>query len=365
VKKKMKWILGGIVAIVIVLAALFQGSRPLEVKTLEVLPREIAKTFEEEGLVVTENETIISAPLGGKIAAIPVKEGDRVLAGELLAVLDSRALNFELEDLQGQLRSLKAQWETEKSGIGLEKLKQLYEAGAISQKEYQDAKNKVDSDYYPGQIDSLEARIRSVKYQIEESSIKAPEEGIVSELSVKHGQVIAAGNHLMKLFRDQSYLVEVFVLTEDAARLKGGTEVELIQENNEGDTVFKGVVESLAPAAVEKISVLGLREQRVKVTIKPHIPAGLVSLQPGYALDVRFTLDRQKDKLVVPKTALFPYQDGEGIWIVEDGKARVRQVKRGFENEKEVVIEEGLSAGELVLVNPQQEGLREGVRVRR
>lgn len=362
-KKKWKLILGGIIVIALILTAVYQGSRPLEVKVLEVKPQEIAKTFKEEGLVTTDREMPIYAVIGGKVDSIHVSEGEHVQDGTLLAELDSRSLAYELESLEGQLRSLKAQQETEKSGTDLAKLKKLYEAGAISQKEYEDARNKVESDYYPGQIASLEAQIKSVLYQIDQNSIKAPREGVVSELAVKAGEVVAPGTVLMNLFQDDAYLLEVFVLTADAARLKAGNEVELIQENKAGDVMFKGTVERVAPSAVEKISPLGLTEQRVKVTIKPQIPEGLV-LRPGFALDARFTIDRQTDRLVVPKTAVFPYDNGDGLWILENGKARVRAVKTGFENEKEVVIEEGLKEGDLVLQNPQQEGLKEGIKVK-
>lgn len=362
-KKKWKLILGGIIAVCLILLIAFQATRPLAVKVLEIKPHDIAKTFKEEGIVITDKETPIYAASGGKLISIPVREGEHVEAGTVLAELDSRGLLYELENLEGQLRSLKAQQETEKSSTDLDKLKQLYEAGAISKKEYEDAKNKVESDYYPGQIASLEAQIKATQFKIEENCIKATQEGIVSDLSAKIGEVVSPGTRLMNLFEDQSYLLEIFILTADAARVKPGIEVELIQENKTGDIQFKGVVERIAPSAIEKISALGLTEQRIKVTIRPEIPEGLV-LRPGFALDVKFTIDRQTDRLVVPKTAVFPYENGDGIWVVEDGKAMVRSVKKGFENEKEVVIEEGLKAGDLIIMNPQLEGLKEGIRVK-
>lgn len=362
-KKKWKLILGGIVAVGLILMIIFQSTRPLEVKVLEVREREISKTFKEEGLVVTDKETPVHAVLGGKLEAIPVSEGEHVQAGALLAVFDSRSLLFELQNLEGQMRSLKAQQETEKSAADLSKLKKLYEAGAISKKEYEDATNRVESDYYPGQIAAIEAQIQSVQLKIDDCSIKASQDGVVSELTVKVGEVISPGTLLMNLFQDDSYLVEVFLLTSDVSRIKQGAEVELIQENKAGDVLFKGDVEKIAPSAVEKISALGLSEQRVKVSIRPRIPKELV-LRPGFALDARFTLDKETNRLVVPKTAVFPYGSSDGIWVAEAGKARVRAVKTGFENEREVVIEEGLKQGELILLNPQQEGLKDGVRVK-
>ena len=362
-KKKYKLILGGVVAVILILVAVLQGTQALVVKTLQVEPRDIAKTFKEEGLVVTPEDTPVYAAVSGQIIDIPVREGQRVQQGEPLLVMDTEALGYQLEQLEGQLRSVQAQQQLELAAIGLDELQKLYEAGAISRKEYEDAKLKAESDYYPGQIASLQAQIKTVQYQIEQSSIRAAQDGIVSRLDVKEGMVVSPGTLLMHLFSEDSFQVETFVLTEDVAAMSAGQEVVLIQDNKAQDISFPGRIESIAPSAVEKISALGLTEQRVRVLIKPQIPESL-QLKPGFALDVSFTIDKREKQLVVPKTALFPYQEGDGVWIVENGKARVRAVKRGFENDKEAAIIEGLISGDLVILNPQLTGLKEGARIK-
>ncbi len=361
-KKKYRVILGGAAALIVIAVFVFQGLQALEVKTLRVEPQVIAKTFKEEGVVVTTQDTLVYAAVAGKIIDIPVREGQSVRQGELLVALDTQPLDYQLEELTGQLRSLQAQQELEAAVIAPDKLQQLYEAGAISRKEYEDAKRKIESDYYPGQIAALNAQIKAVQYQIDQSSVKAAHAGVISQLDVKEGMVITPGTFLMNLFSEDSFQVEAYVLTEDVARMSVGQEVELIQDNKAEDLSFTGMIESIAPSAVEKVSALGLKEQRVKILIKPLIPEKL-QLKPGFALDINFTVDRQEDQLVVPKTVLFPYQDGEGVWVIDGSKAKVRAVKRGFENDKEAAITEGLQSGDRVILNPQLAGLKEGAKV--
>jgi len=362
-KKKFKLILGGVLALIVITVLILQGTKALEAKALKLEPRDIAKSFKEEGLVISAEDTPVYAALTGKITGIAVQEGQTVKAGDLLATLDSQALVYQLEQLRGQLSSIQAQQQLEMAAIDLARLEKLYEAGAISRKEYEDAKLKAESQYYPGQIAALEAQIKSVQYQVEQSSIKADQDGIVSQLDAKKGMLAAPGQLLMKLFNAGNYQVETYVLTEDVARMSIGQEVELIQDNKTGDVQFKGSIEGISPSAVEKISALGLKEQRVKVLIKPQIPQNL-QLKPGFALDIRFTIDRQEGQLVVPKTALFPYQEGDGVWVLDGGKAKVRSVKKGFENDKEATITEGLKSGETILLNPQLAGLKEGARIK-
>lgn len=361
-KKKWKIILGVIVVIIIAAVVIMESTKGLEAKVVNVTTRDIAKTFKEEGQVVADQVLPLHTVNGGKIITIPVQEGDHVKAGDLLIAFDSQELAYLLEQLNGELRSLEAQQDLEKSTVSLDKMKQLYEMGAISKKEYDDAKNKIESQYYPGLIDSLQAQIKSVQHQINETYILAPKDGIISQLNVKEGQVLLPGTHLMTLFQDDLYQVEVYVLTEDVARINNGMEICLIQDNKMEDVVFTGYVQNIAPSAVEKTSSLGLQEKRVKITIAPNIPQGLL-LRPGYALDVEFTIDKQVGKLIVPKTTIFPYEDGDALWLVVDDKAKIQRIEKGFENDKDVVITEGLKEGDKVILNPQLKGLKEGIKI--
>lgn len=363
-KKKYKLILGGAVAVIIAFVVILQMTKTLEVKAVQIEPQAIAKTFKEEGLVIAGKDTPVYTTVTGKIVKMPVQEGQAVQEGDLLLALDTLSLVYQLEQLEGQLRSLQAEQQIEIASLGLDKLEKLYQAGAISRKEYEDAKLKAESQIYPGQIAALHAQIKSVQYQIEQSNIKAPQGGIVSQLALEEGMVVASGTFVMNIFSPESYQVETYVLTEDVARLAKGHEADLIQENKSGDILFKGSIESIAPSAVEKTSALGLREQRVKVIIKPQIPENL-QLKPGFALDVSFTIERQEGQLVVPKTAVFPYQEGEAVWIIDGGKARIRAIKRGFENDKDVAVSEGLRPGDTIILNPQLAGLKDGARVKK
>jgi len=361
---KKKWKVIGMLVLVtaIAAAAIIQNFRGLQTNLLTIEPRSIERTFKEEGIVVAGKEHPVCALYGGRVVDLPVEEGSAVQKGQLLIAFDTSELVYQVEQLRGQLKSVVAQQELEKSKTSVDRLKQLYEAGAISQKEYEDALNTVNSQYYPGQIEALHAQINLLEYRIKESSLYAPANGIVARLEARTGMVVGAGQKVMTIFEQDGCVVETFVLTKDASAIQPGLKVGLIQDNRSRKAVFAGMVEKIAPTAVEMVSALGLAEQRIKVTVRPDLPAGVV-LKPGYSLDVEFTTERRENCLVVPKTAMFPYNDGEAVWVVRDGKARIQPVKKGFETDRETVIEEGLVPGDLVVLNPQLEGLKEGKRI--
>jgi len=226
----------------------------------------------------------------------------------------------------------------------------------------QDSDKSGTVQYYKGMIESLNAQIEQVKYQIERSEIKAPFDGIVKDLEAEKGLPAFPQSPLLTVFQPDSYEVEVFVLTEDIVELKEGMAVELIQERKDQDVVFEGIIDKIAPSAEEKISSLGLTEQRVKVTIRPN-DNEKAELRPGYALDVKFVTHKEDNRLAVPKAVLFPYEDRDALWVVRNGKAIIQPVVKGLENDQEVVILEGLKDGDTVIRNPQLEGLKQGKRI--
>jgi len=362
-KKKWKIILGAILSVCLIAVLALQYTKPLEAELLTLQRQDLAKTFKEEGRVKAQNETQVYTQYGGKVLKVPVKEGDIVKAGDLLTTFDHQALNYQIQNLQAQLRSIEAQKDLQVLTIDLEAKKLLYEAGAISQKEFEEAKNTIDSDYYPALLSAVRSQINQLYYQVNLHNVVSPISGTVAEIQVKEGMVVPPASPLLTVFNGDFVEVETFVLTEDASRIYAKMPVDLIQDNRTGDIVFPGTVERIAPSAVEKISTLGLVEQRLSVTISPQIPKDLL-LKPGYALDVAFTLDKQEDQLAVPKTVLFPYQDGDAVWVVIEDKAEIRPIKKGFETDKYVAISEGLSEGDYIILNPKLAGLKEGKTIR-
>lgn len=412
-KKKWKRILGGIAALTILGMIASQSLQPLRLELLEMRKRDIAQTFTEEGLVASASEHPISTVAGGKIVRIPVVEGQKVEQGALLMEIDSRELAFQADQLRAQLKSVRGEEvkilresypaELVKQQAGLERAKgdqeaarknfdrisALYDAGAVSSLEYENAQkalkeaenaaaaetavleallaqNKPGAGavlYYAGLKESLESQIESLTYQIDQYTIEAPARGTIAQLSAKEGETAAPGTQVMTLLQQGLFKVEAFVLTEDADDLQNGMQVTLIQDKLDKDIAFPGTVSGIAPSAVKKTSALGLEEQRVKVTVLPDVPAG-TTLRPGYALDIEFKTAEEKDRLVAPKTAVFSYQGGDAVWVVRKGKASIQPISKDFENDAEIAVTEGLQEGDLVVLDPRAEGLKEGKKIK-
>ena len=411
-QKKWKIVFGGLLAIIVLAIILLNAAQGLEAELLEVQPRDIAKTFKEEGKVISEVDRPIHALYGGEIRELHVEEGQEVKKGDLLAVISSEELALQLRQLEAQLKSLRgeeektllepqqstikgqelllqqARQDLEKAETNLARIKEIYETGGASQKEYEEAFHAAEAaainlelqaealsllektyspaggarEYYTGRKEALQAQIDLLQYQLERCTLTAPVDGTVANLAVKESELPNPGVPIMNIFQKDNSTIEVYVRAEDVQSIETGMQVDLLPDRKAQEHIFQGTLQRIAPTAVETISALGLAEQRVKVMVEPAA-AESPALFPGYKLDVEFTIDKKKNKLVVPKTALFPYEEGEALWVVREEKATVQPVETGFENDREVVIEQGLEKGDLIILNPQLEGIKAGKKI--
>ena len=411
-QRKWKIIFGGTLAVIVLVAVALQAFQGLEAELLEVHPRDIANTFKEEGKVISKVNLPIHALYGGKIIELHVEEGQQVKEGDILAVLSQEELAFQLRQLEGQLRSLQgeeektileplepalknqellveqARQDLETAKANLTRIEKLYATGGASKIAYEEALNAVKSaeinlemqeetlsllqktyspaggtnEFYRGRKEALQAQIELLQYQLEACTVTAPVEGKVANLTARVGDLPTPGVPIMNIFQEGNYEIEVYVLADDVPGIAAGMEVALILEGSAPETIHSGTVKNIAPTAVETVSALGLAEQRVKVLVEPATSSA-GDLFPGYKLDVEFTIDKRENELVVPKTTLFPYGEGDALWVVRNGKAEIQTVKTGFENDREVVIAEGLQERDLVVLNPQLEGLKEGKKI--
>jgi HlyD family secretion protein len=214
---------------------------------------------------------------------------------------------------------------------------------------------------FSGSESSIRAQIALLEYQRNNAKFTAPEESTVAAVHIKEGDYVTAGEPLITLFHPGEYEVEVYLLAEDMLHVQSGMEVHVAFKGLSDEEEFDGLVSKIAQSAVERISSLGLEEQRVKVSVA--LVGDMSRLRSGYAMDVTFVTRREENRLVVPKTALFTYEEGSALWVVREGKAEIQPVEEGLETVDEVVILSGLAEGDLVIRNTRLEGLKDGVRL--
>ena len=409
-KKVIKWTL----YILILLGALGYGywemTKPLPVSLLELKPTDIAISFRETGTVAASGFRDIYAETALTILDVRVKEEDVVQPGDMLVLLDTEPLEQQLVSLEAQitgvdasrdsaLRSLKDRVAQQKTALDetgrqlavaqseLSRVQQLFTTGGATQAELDAADNTVSSlegairqmkqelsqlqaqtvqkdsetdRVYQSQADVLRTQADVIRSEMEKAEVLSPLSGVVTRVFAHPGQPVSPMSPLLQIMEDGTRRIDVFVRAEDLSEIKTGMIVEAVRENRAADIRFDATVRRIASSAEERISSLGLVEKRVKVALEAD---GLDAIVEGTDVDVVFTTHRESGVLTVPKTAVFKQGDKDAVWLSRDGVAFMQFITTGLEGELDLVVTDGLSSGDLLVKDPNVEGLTEGKRL--
>jgi len=368
--KKWKVTAGILAALVlagVLIALALQGT---EVEVHRVSRGNIAASFTEDGRLISEDERGVYSSYRARIIEVAVEEGGQVNEGDLLVVLDEKDLDYQVQEIEARLRGIAA--ELEKLDDDIEQaIRDYFRILDVSYLRAQDVKEmrkdlETKQEVLRSERSALYTQLERLREHKADSRIYAPISGVVQQLQAEEGSMASPESPLLRLYekgaREIEYLVETRVLTRDVLDIYEEMPVKIILERREQDLEFNGEIKEIYSYAVTEVSPLGLEEERVTVTVTPDLPDNL-QLGLGYRVEVEFITEQQDDVLWVPQAALFNYQGKDALMIVVDNRARIEIVSTGMEANRQVVIEEGITEGDLVILNPETNDLDEGNRV--
>ncbi|MCU0834188.1 MAG: efflux RND transporter periplasmic adaptor subunit [Chromatiaceae bacterium] len=377
----MPWprVLGLLSLALLVIAGLAWGfwPRPLVVDAALVREAPLTVTVDEEGRTRVKDRFVISAPVAGYLRRIQLEVGDPVTWDQVLAclepspspVLDPRSraeAEARVSRAQAALRMAEER----------NRMEELRRERTVPQQELDEARSR---DRQAG------ANLRSARFAVEVARfelaaaqtaleyadgggderkpvpLRAPVNGSVLKLLRKSEGVVRAGEPLIEVGDPMALEVEVDLLSADAVRVHPGTQVRLERWGGEG--TLDALVRTVEPVGFTKVSALGVEEQRVWVIAdltSPH--ERWEALGDGYRVEASFVLWHGEQVLQIPTSALFRRGDGQAVFVIADGRARLRPVVTGQRAGLVAQVVEGLAAGETVITHPDDR-IADGVRV--
>lgn len=220
--------------------------------------------------------------------------------------------------------------------------------------------NEYLRDVYQAEIEQLRAQINVLRDDLERANVRAPVSGPLLERFVEHPRALPAGAPLARVGDLDSIEIECDVLSEEVVRVAPGNPVEITGRAVDG-AALPGAVTRVYPAAFQKISSLGIEQQRVR-TIVGFDNTGL-GLRPGTSVDVRIITAEAPDVLAIPERALFREDGSWRVFVVRNGRAEAVTVEVGLRNDTWAEIRGGLAEDSEVITELGNE-IAPGVRVR-
>ncbi|HHW44181.1 MAG TPA: efflux RND transporter periplasmic adaptor subunit [Desulfotomaculum sp.] len=330
--------------------------------------------------------------IGGEIIEkIYVEKGDYVKKGDLIAVLEDDVIEAQLEEAtaglaaaeaglkqsEASLQAASANLESSNANLELIKkerlrIESLYQAGAISEQELDRIKSQSEvaeaqsnaaeaqhkaaleaKNLAIAQVDRAKAALEQLQIARGEYNIHAPISGFVAARYMEQGNRTDTAKPVIRISQEDELKIACSVTEKDFPHLKKGMEAEITVDAFPGK-VFQGVVSVISPT---------IDPATRTAEIEIHIPNEKYELRSGMFAHIKLYLGERK-ALAVPTEAInkMPGTGSYYVYVVEDSKAILKNVKTGTSQGNFTEITDGLTEKELVVTRGQNR-LYDGARV--
>lgn len=284
------------------------------------------ETFSNElnitGSIEANENVAIYSEVSGIVENISFTEGSFVKKGQLLLKVNDIELRAQLA--QATTREKLARENYRRAGLLLEK-------EAISQEEY-------DVSYT--EMQAAIAQTQLIQAQIAKSRIIAPFDGQIGLRHISPGAYVTPSTLITQLTNSNPVKITFSVPEKYVQQLKKESIIHFTVSGNK--TIFEGKVYAIEPMIDASTRTLQLR------ALTDNKDGQLI---PGTFANILLSLEENNDAILIPTEAIIPIQNGKKIFLYKNGKAEERIITTGTRTDKDVLVLEGLTAGDTVLTS--------------
>lgn len=396
--KKKTLIIIGVIAVLLI-AVLVIGKKAgwfgnsgniKEVEITQIQPLEIVETVAATGKIQPTIEVKLSSEVSGEIIELPIVEGQLVEKGDLLVRINPDLYQSSLQRSQAGLQNVRANYAQSEASLkeakaNYDRNKILFERGVISKAEwdkivaaYEMAEASKNAAFYSMQ--SAAATVTEATDNLSRTSIYAPMRGTISKLDVELGERVVgtqqmAGTEIVRVADLSNMEVVVDVNENDIVKVSVGDST-IVEVDAYLKREFKGIVTEISNSAIEGLTADQVTNFKVKVQILENSyrdllegkPENYSPFRPGMTATVDIITRRRDGVLGVPisaivikndttskgaaATAVRGSQKFETVFVKDGNRAKLRVVKTGIQDDRNIEIISGLEEGETVITGP-------------
>ena len=327
----------------------------VDVPALTVGTTTLESTLQISGNLVPQTRVAILAKLPGTLSSIAVQIGDRVRAGQTVAVMDRREIDAQVDAAAAAVNVAHAGLESAEASLANavvehERSERLLEAGAIPRQRLDETQTgrraaTAQRDLAKANVAQAEAALRRARETQRDTILTSPIDGVIVERNYDAGSLVGPGEKPVVAIADlRSLKLEAGVSELEAGRLRTGMPARIAVQARPGD-VFEGRLAAIAPE-------VDPRNRHFTIEVRTANPGTLLS---GMYATATIPTERVADVVAVPRDAVTTRGGRRIVLKVEDGAVREAPVTEGFSNGTQVQISNGLTRGDVIVADARRD----------
>ncbi|MBI5454190.1 MAG: efflux RND transporter periplasmic adaptor subunit [Deltaproteobacteria bacterium] len=323
-------------------------ARVLTVKTALVEAKTIERSVEAVGTLFALEEAVVSAEVTGRVQRVAADLGDRVKAGQALAIIDPTDLRLALDDAKSAHRTNVNALDKERARLAdaettLKRYDELYKKGMVSNSQFDTAKTQFD--VAKAQLSEAEARAEQsnakmnlARERLDDATIKSPIDGEVRERFISKGETIEANKKAFAVVSTGVLKFRGTVAETAVPHMKPGQAVMIAVEAFK-DREFKGVLKRVSPAVDAETRTLA---------IEAEVPNVKGELKPGFFAKARIFTKKESGVPFAPESAVYSFVGITKVFVIKDGVAHEKTIKTGERDASLIEIVGDVKPGDTV-----------------
>lgn len=335
--------LNSIVVLIITILSAMSSAAAATLETYVVQSRSQPQGVMVEGVVEAIKSSSIAPQVAGNITVLPVKAGDAVKSGQLLARIDPRIASQQVLANDAQVAAARAQLSAARQEF--ERKRRLHDQQYISQAAFERAESAYKTAEAQTKAQLAQAGMAHVQTGLH--TINAPYAGLVADVMVEQGDMAMPGQPLLTVYDPKAMRVVINVPQSQLSALAHEENVVvMIPAAVESERKLLGTQVTILPVADAVSNMV-----KVRVTL----PQNLISIRPGMFARANLPIADKvvKGQIYVPERAVIRRSELSAVYVVDNkGRPQLRQVRPGRVSGEHVEIFSGLQAGERIAIDP-------------
>jgi len=327
----------------------------VDVPALTVGTTTLESTLQISGNLVPQTRVAILAKLPGTLSRVAVEIGERVRAGQTVAVMDRREIDAQVDAAAAAVNVAHAALESAEATLANavvehERSERLLEAGAIPRQRLDETQTgrraaTAQRDLAKANVAQAEAALRRARETQRDTTLTSPIDGVIVERNYDAGSLVGPGDKPVVAVADlRSLKLEAGVSELEAGRLRTGMPARISVQARPND-VFEGRLAAIAPE-------VDPRNRHFTIEVRTTNPGALLS---GMYATATIPTERVADVVAVPRDAIITRGGRSIVLKVENGAVREAPITEGLSNGTQVQISNGLKTGDVIVADARRD----------